>query len=84
MRGYIFGDAANTSTWRVYVPAHCLVLSMRGGHLQAEIDNTDRVSEKVRDIEVPIAIVQKARRVINEQKNLDSHTGWARATLQEG
>ena len=81
MRGYIFGNAADASTWRVYVPAHCLVLSMRDGHLHAEINNADRSDQKIRDLDVPRDIILKARSLVDVQRNLDTHTGWARRTF---
>tara|TARA_Y100000031_G_C8166891_1_gene359819 strand:+ start:241 stop:489 length:249 start_codon:yes stop_codon:yes gene_type:complete len=82
MKGYIFGDASDPSTWRIYVPAHCLILSFQNGHLNVELDNTERSTEKIRDVEVPTSIIQKARHVLDVQKRLDSHVGWARATLK--
>ena len=81
MRAFIFGDESDTSTWRVYIPAHCLILSLHENHLVVELDNADQSSTKIRDVEVPISIVQKARRVIDVQKELDTHLGWARATI---
>ncbi len=82
MKGLICKQASDPNSLCVYIPARTLMLWFEGTHLRAEQGSRGVAGETIREIDVPTAIIARARKLVDVQKELDSHTGWAKAFLK--